>query len=148
MKEIERFIANIEVHKDGCWLWVAGLDAYGYGQFYFYGRRGKTHRFSYEYFKKKIEKGLAIDHLCRNRRCVNPEHLEEVTLGENILRGEGIAAKNKRKTHCLRGHEFDTDNLSVRFSEKGLKVRRCRKCMRMRTRRMRARHKLLLKVKP
>jgi hypothetical protein len=60
-----------------------------------------------------IPEGKQLDHLCRNRACINPEHLEPVTAKENILRGESFSAKNARKTHCIHGHELSGDNLRI-----------------------------------
>jgi hypothetical protein len=69
------------------------------------------HRYAYEALVGPIPDGKQIDHLCRNRACCNPEHLEPVTIQENIRRGEGPQAINARKTHCIRGHALSGDNL-------------------------------------
>src|SRR5258706_11387542 len=90
---------------EGCWPWLAYKKPEGYGHFRI-GRDIKlVHRISYEMLIGAIPEGLQLDHLCRIRSCVNPLHLEPVTNKENVLRGEGITAKQSRQTHCLRGHE-------------------------------------------
>ena len=94
-----------------CWEWMAGRFAQGYGEFKFNGRMIKAHRLAYELLYGLIPEGKVIDHLCRNRGCVNPYHLEPVTFHENILRGEGVAAREARQTHCKYGHELTEDNL-------------------------------------
>jgi len=83
-----------------------------------------AHRVSYEAFKDRIPIGLTIDHLCRNKHCLNPEHLEVVTIQENISRGNGFCAINSRKTHCKRGHLLSGYNLCIYAGK-----RQCRTCL-------------------
>ncbi len=89
---------------DKCWNWNGSRNADGYGQFHRNGSNIGAHRYSYELNVDKIPEGLVIDHLCRNRSCVNPAHLEPVTQKENCLRGTSPWANNARKTHCKYGH--------------------------------------------
>jgi len=98
---------------DDCWLWTAGLDSNGYGLFRLDERRLGAHVVSYGLLVGPIPDGLELDHLCRNRTCVNPEHLEPVTSKVNWERGESITAINARKTHCIHGHEFTIENTYV-----------------------------------
>lgn len=88
-----------------CWDWKGSLTYQGYGQFSV--NRSKTvraHRFAYELLVGEIPRGLVIDHLCRNRACVNPDHLLPVTSKHNVLVGFGPTAVNARRTHCTKGH--------------------------------------------
>lgn len=109
---LRRFLAKVAVGSDqNCWLWQAALKVKpGYGSVWDGCRQEFAHRVAYRLFKGPIPKGLTIDHLCRNPRCVNPEHLEAVTKRVNDLRGESVFARNARKTHCLRGHLYDAAN--------------------------------------
>jgi hypothetical protein len=126
---LERFVGKIARDDGtGCWLWTAGISPAGYAQFRYDGKKQNAHRFSYEAFVGPILDGVHIDHLCRVRHCVNPAHLEAVTCHENVMRGEGVAAINARKTHCPRGHALTPGNL-VKFLERAGQ-RTCLKCNR------------------
>lgn len=126
--EQERFWSKV-LRGEGCWEWGAGHVSAGYGTFTFGGITYRAHRVAYTLARGPIPDGMTIDHLCRNRGCVNPDHLEPVTSRENTLRGVGPSAENARKTHCVHGHEFTIENTYVygRF-------RFCRTCNRIRSR--------------
>ena len=106
-KVIERFQQQYAITPEGCWQWTGGYLPTGYGRFFpHHQEEVKAHRFAYVLFKGTIPSGLVIDHLCRNRGCVNPFHLEAVTQYVNIHRGEG----NVAKTHCPQGHPYNRFN--------------------------------------
>lgn len=115
-----------------CWLWAGFKAPNGYGQVYApgYGRSPqRAHRVIYEALVGLIPQGLVLDHLCRVRCCVNPEHLEPVTLKANILRGEGLSAKNANKTHCPQGHAYaETQQILAQSYKRKSVWRRCGKC--------------------
>lgn len=117
----ERMTRYVDATGD-CWEWIGGR-AHGYGMMRFKGQRGLAHRLIYESLVGPIPDGLTLDHLCRVRHCVNPDHLEVVTMGENIRRGVGAPARNARKTHCKWGHPFSDENT---YNHEGR--RQCRVC--------------------
>lgn len=116
----------------GCLLWVRGKDRDGYGVFSLYGASRRAHRLAYELMRGPIPDGLVIDHLCKMPACINPSHMEAVTNGENVRRGEGPYAVNARKTHCVNGHELTEENSYGPPSAPT--VRYCRTCRRLRGR--------------
>jgi len=100
----------------GCWLWGGATRSDGYGALWFNKKVMAAHRISHEFFCGEIPSGLEIDHLCRVRCCVNPDHLEPVTHSENIRRGlapQAGRAFQLAKTHCPSGHPYDGDNLYI-----------------------------------
>lgn len=127
----ERFWSNVQF-TNSCWLWTASKQRGGYAQFWLEGRLVYTHRWAYEFCVGPIPEGLTIDHLCRVRHCVNPDHLEVVTLRINTLRGVSPSAQNARKTHCPRGHSYDADNTYIAPASSG---RHCYTCLRVANRR-------------
>jgi hypothetical protein len=130
----ERFWVRVE-KTDTCWLWTGRVETNGYGRLSVSSDVTPlwAHRYAYELHKGAIPEGLQIDHLCRVRHCVNPGHLEAVTLRENLMRGEGFGAKNIKKTHCPKGHEYTTENTIIYKS-----WRYCRTCRNIQRRARRA----------
>lgn len=116
----DRFWAKVDKSGD-CWEWTAFLTPDGYGRFGLDGAIVAAHRTAYELVVGPIPDGLQIDHLCRNRKCVNPDHLEPVTQLENARRGFWAT-----KTHCKHGHEFTPENTYIRPTG----ARQCRTCNR------------------
>jgi len=141
-KSYERFIKRISVVASGCWNWTGVLDRDGYARFHKSKNQHRAHRVSYEFHNGAIPQGLTIDHLCKNKGCVNPEHLEAVTKEENASRhnAEGYkkwwstlsnkdkvkfieksskkaskvaAAKKLTATHCRRGHEWKPETTYI-----------------------------------
>ncbi len=122
----DRFWAKVD-KTDDCWLWTGAINQSGYGTLSLGSRSEGTigaHRASYILNVGTIPEGLTLDHLCRVRHCVRPEHLEPVTADENKRRGHGPVAEKARQTHCIHGHEFDEDNTIIRTNG----TRRCRAC--------------------
>lgn len=119
-----------------CIEWTGNIASNGYGRVKVKGKSHYAHRLAYERAFGPIPPGAHIDHLCRNRACVNPEHLEAVDLVTNIMRGEGVMAQNSRKTHCPQGHPYDDENTMLLNGR-----RHCRECGRARNRAWYARQK-------
>lgn len=138
---VDRWGDRVLVMPDGCWEWQGIKNAYGYGVIttgstsYGTVRRFMAHRLAWEFLRGPIPDGLQMDHLCRNRGCVNPDHLEPVTQHENLLRGNTIPARNAAKTHCAKGHAYDEAN-TRRDKKTGARI--CRACRADQQRRRRA----------
>lgn len=138
----DRFWLKVERrHPLSCWPWLAARSGWGYGLIL--GARGAmvaAHRVVYELEVGPIPAGHEVDHLCRNRRCVNPAHLEPVLTRENVLRGVGLTARNAAKVRCDHGHPLSGVNLYVYPSSSARAgKRRCRTCHREGERRRRVR---------
>lgn len=126
MEAIKKIVSRISFSESGCWIWDGCRARGGYGKV---SRNGKTmmaHRFVYTELFGPIPDGLQLDHLCRTRDCVNPDHLEPVTCRENLLRGNTLQAKNAAKTHCPKGHEY-TDQNTYRYPDGRRRCIACRK---------------------
>jgi len=118
-KRLLRSLSKVEHTPTGCWQYTGGLNRDGYPQ-----TTRLLHRFVYECLVGPIPAGHELDHVCRNRACLNPLHLEPVTHKVNTLRSNGVTALNARKTHCPHGHEY-TERNTYRHAGR----RRCRTCM-------------------
>ena len=137
--ETERFWPKVR-KTNGCWLWVAALNDHGYGIFRSStGRNVRAHRWAYEALVGPIPDGMEIDHLCRMRSCVNPDHLEAVTHQQNTQRSLPGGRRWRRDlTHCPQGHAYDEGNT---YWHRG--KRSCRTCQKDRRRRRDAEKKML-----
>jgi len=131
-----RFHSKYIPSEDGCWDWTAAVSSAGYGVIQAGGRTNSlllAHRVAYSIHTGSIAEGRVIDHLCRNRRCVNPYHLEAVSFEENVRRGDTYSSGSPRrdKKHCPQGHPYSGDNL--RMNSNG--SRSCRTCIKANARR-------------
>jgi len=123
---VARFWAKATT-SGACMIWTGQRNHDGYGLAYWEGRERLAHRVSYELTFGPVPPGLELDHTCRNRACVRPDHLDAVTHRVNVIRGCGQAAVNAAKTHCKRGHAFTPENTRIVSGSK----RHCRTCARL-----------------
>jgi hypothetical protein len=140
MDWLARFEAKyIPEPNSGCWVWTGALSTGGYGMFRKDGKTYQAHRLSYELYKDRISTRLEIDHLCRVRCCVNPDHLEPVTKKVNAERGiSGMLSRQRQlaKTHCPQGHLYDIKNTYIRPNG----GRGCKQCLLAASNKYRAAH--------
>lgn len=121
---------GVVISIDGCWEWQGYRYGNGYAAMSWQGTQQLLHRLAYEYFVGAIPPGMQLDHLCRIRHCVNPEHLEPITSRENTRRA--------MRTHCVNGHEFTPENTYTPADGK----RYCRECRRRRVKEYQARRSI------
>lgn len=130
----ERMVASTNfAAPNGCWEWTKSLNETGYGVFAAHTYGGVlAHRLAMHIAGKPVPVDMTGDHLCLNKRCVNPAHMEIVTSAVNVLRGGTAGGKNARKTHCAHGHEFTEENIYWGKSRTkiGTPTRNCRTCQR------------------
>lgn len=145
---VSRLLQRRKIDEEsGCWIYLGYADPAGYARVGYQGKSKRVHQVSFWHFKGEVPEGYEIDHLCRNKRCFNPEHLEAVTKRTNMLRGivwEVSGKYNQAKTHCVRGHPYAGDNLveRIQMGVLGPRVsRHCRKCINMYARNARKRAK-------
>jgi hypothetical protein len=126
---VQRFEGKLVPGPGDCWTWQGNRDRDGYGRFKVRGTEWRAHRWSYTYHVSDIPDGLQLDHLCRNRSCVNPHHLDPVTNKVNILRGETVTGALAAAMSCPNGHEYTEENTIRLFRATEQRwSRRCREC--------------------
>ena len=128
----DRYWEKVKIKPGGCWLWI-GAKVNGYGYFRLDGKAKRAHRVSYEFLIGPIPDRLGLDHLCRNKSCVNPTHLEPVTQAENLLRSPLIVTET-----CPMGHDYNHENLAiatVNTVKNKRQYKYCKQCNRDRARR-------------
>ena len=124
--QLERFLSLVD-KTSHCWNWKGVFNVYGYGLMHVNGPQIKAHRISYQEFNGPLDEKLVIDHICRNRACVNPKHLRQTTIKQNVLSGEGLSAINLTKDFCVREHPLLGVNLYLHKNK-----RQCKECRKIR----------------
>jgi hypothetical protein len=127
---IDRMMTKTQISPQGCWEWQ-GTNNGKYGVVGYKARRWYTHRLSYALYNGELVDGLQIDHLCKNVKCWNPSHLEQVDCKTNLMRGNTRTAQKAAQTECVNGHQLAGDNVRIRPNG----TRACRSCGRLRSRR-------------
>lgn len=125
------FTIRLQESKRGeneCWNWTGHIGKNGYSYSCYMGKSTTAYRASWMHLVGPIPDGYEIDHLCKNPRCVNPAHLEPVPPYVNNMRSRSPASLCAKKTHCLNGHEFTTENTAIIIRSGGKSDRRCKKC--------------------
>lgn len=122
MTAMERLEHYVDASGD-CWGFLGSLDDDGYGRLSYQGKRWQAHRWIWTLLVGPIPEGLVVDHLCRVRHCMNPDHMELVTRAENVMRGYGPPARYARQSHCSKGHPLSGENL---YESRGRRY--CRAC--------------------
>lgn len=140
-RALRRWSERVDASGD-CWEWTGPRTPTGYGRCYFRGNQVGAHRVAIELLVGPIPSHLEVDHLCRNRSCVNPDHLELVTHRENLRRSPALAVG---KSHCPQGHPYSGENLNERMTPNGRTKKTCRVCDRAHNRRYRARQKEMVR---
>lgn len=133
MPPLDRIAARLIVEDSGCWTLTGSTSSTGYHSIGVNGTTHNAHRWLYEVVVGPVPEGLQLDHLCRNRACVNPDHLEPVSQSENLLRGDGFSGVNARKSVCVNGHDLVGHNVMIRKDG----WRNCRECHNARRRKAR-----------
>lgn len=118
IRDLERLWSKVIIgpKENDCWGWSDVLSKAGYAYLGIGGRKGKkflVHRMLYEIVIRPIPEGMDLDHLCRNRFCVRPDHQEPATRRVNLMRGQTLAAKHAAATHCPQGHPYDLFNTRI-----------------------------------
>lgn len=134
---VESVMATV-VRGESCWQWPFPGQAGRYKKIEIQGKKHYLHRLVYEQLVGEIPEGYEVDHLCRNPSCCNPEHLEAVPKQVNILRGDSMAARWARRTHCEKGHPLDDENTRI-YQKHGKPIRKCAICQREKRREVYAR---------
>jgi HNH endonuclease len=141
MKETQqlhrRFLANVRLEPGGCWRWCGSFHRNGYGKTTVLKRAELAHRVGYLLFHGGVPEGQDLDHLCRNRWCVNPRHLEPVTRRENARRSPFMGGL----THCRNGHEYTPENTYINLTNGRRSCRQCRAAAMFRAMRKRTRYR-------